>query len=107
MKKRILSSTLAAGLVISVGLSSSAFAANHDVKAQNKITVVDSKIGTVDSEPQWMVKAAGSAVKNAWNAIPAGDRYMVTEAIQRMIGLGGVQKDQNFDNEDLEYLFDK
>lgn len=103
MKKTILTGVLATGLVMSVGLASSAYAASDEVKGQNKITVVGTANGETVSP--YKVKSLFKAAKLAWKSIPAMDRFSVTQALWG----GGVQKsdDLDIDKKDLEYLFDK
>lgn len=102
-------------LFLGLGLSSSAYANKNQIAPKEKIEVN----GNVEKGQQALglpgaVKAAGKAAtkggkaaKSAWNNIGSPEKHMVTEAAQKAVGLGKVEKKSDEINEDSEYMFDK
>lgn len=111
MKKAIFAVTIAVSLFASLGLTASAN--QNGLESQKQIIVNEESLGTVEPAAIPAVVAAarvaGSVATRAWKAIPAGDRALVTQALQSAIGLGGIEKSDNKNSkslDELEYLFD-
>jgi len=113
--KKTIATLLIAGAVVTT-VSYSADASKNDLSSQKSIVVKQdgAEIEKVEAMRfKALVRAArfaGSAAKNAWKSVPAGDRMGVTEAFQSAIGLGGIEKSSKNDGSkvnELIYLFDK
>lgn len=102
-------------LFLGIGLSSSASANKNQIAPKEKIEVSDNVEkgqqalglpGAVKAAGKAATKA-GKAAKNAWSNIGSPEKHMVTEAAQKAVGLGKVEKNSDKINEDSEYMFDK